>query len=344
MNRFTSPICAGLCALFLLSVTWAGVHVRPASAAKKKFHMKCGIATLNDVQVEWAKRFSDRVVRRSGGRITTKLYPGGQLGNVARLIESVQLGTLECWIAPPAFIVGVDPRFQVLAAPGLFEDFDHAVRTVSEPKFRKTFLSLGERKGMRGVSLIVYAPTTYGTRKPVKKLADFKGLKIRVFASPMQTIPIKMLGAAPAPMPLMEVLPALQRGAIDAVRTAVSIFTTFKYYDIIKDITVTNDGMITSIGMVSQLWYDKLPPDLQRIIMEEGEAVQPELFKWGKAFVAKSFKIWKDHGGRFNYLPDAERKDMLKKFSTVGGRVLKDTPSVKKVYDLLVDAVKKTAQ
>jgi hypothetical protein len=78
--------------------------------------------------------------------------------------------------------------------------------------------------------------------------------------------------------------------------------------------------------------------------MEEGKAVQPELFKWGKAFVAKNFQIWRDNGGRFNYLPDAERKEMLKKFSAVGGQVLKNNPSVKKVYDLLVDATKKTAQ
>ncbi len=340
MKRIGFTVCAAAIAVLFLTV---GLLASPAFAAKK-FNMKCGLATLKDVQVEWGKRFSDRVVKRSGGRITAKVYPGGQLGNVMRLIESVQLGTLECWMAPPAFIVGVDPRFQVLAAPGLFKDYDHAVRTVSDPKFREVFLGLGEAKGMKGVSLVVFAPTVYATRKPVKKFGDFKGMKIRVFASPMQTIPIKMLGAAPAPMPLMEVLPALQRGAIDAVRSGVSIFTTFKYYDIIKDITVTNDGMITSIGMVSKLWYDKLPPDLQKIIMEEGKAVQPELFKWGKDFIDKNFKIWTDNGGKFHMLPAADQKMMMGMFSTVGGSVLKDNPSVRKVYDLLVATAKKNAR
>ena len=91
MNRFISPMCAGLCALLLLSMTWAGVHVRPASAAKKKFHMKCGIATLNDVQVEWAKRFSDRVVRRSGQPVLVVPAAAGQLGHSpVRHLESAR--------------------------------------------------------------------------------------------------------------------------------------------------------------------------------------------------------------------------------------------------------------
>jgi tripartite ATP-independent transporter DctP family solute receptor len=340
MKRTFCCVTAVLAAVFFLSVS---TQVKPASA-QKKFNMKCALSTLNDVQVEWAKRFSERVVKRSGGRITAKVYPGAQLGNVMRLIEGVQLGTVECWMAPPAFLVGVDPRFQVLAAPGLFNDFDHAERALSEPKFRKTFLGLGEKKGMKGVSLVVFGPTTFGTRKPVKKLADFKGKKIRVFASPMQTIPIKMLGASPSPMPLMEVLPALQRGAIDGVRTAVSIFTTFKYYDIIKDITLTNDAWITSIGMVSKIWYDKLPPDLQKIVVEEGSAVQPELFKWGKQFIADAQKTWTDNGGVFNKLPPDQKAKMMKDFSKVGPEVVKNKPGVKKVYDILLEAVKKTAK
>jgi len=311
-----------------------------APAAAQTYTLKIGNATLNDVQHEWQKRWGARVEKRAGGRIKVEIYPASQIGSIPRMIEGLQLGTLEAWIGPPEFIVGHDPRFQVLGAPGIFADMEHAYRVLADSKFRDTVLSLGEAKGMKGVSLIVYGPTTYATRKPVRKLDDFKGLKIRVFASPMQTLAVARLGATAAPMPLDEVFPALQRGAIDGNRTGITISTTFKYYDILKTVTETHEAMIFSIAMVSKLWYDKLPPDLQKVLAEEGEAVQKELFDWTVDFNNKGRQTWREKSGELIKLSPADQAEMIKRLSTVGDEVVASQPRVKEVYDLMVQTAK----
>lgn len=324
--------------LALVAALAAALAATPADA--QTYTMKIGNATINDVQHEWQKRWGARVEKRAGGRIKVEIYPASQIGSIPRMIEGLQLGTLEAWIGPPEFVVGHDTRFQVLAAPGIFADMQHTYRVLADQKFRDSVLALGEAKGFKGVSIIVYGPTSYATRKPIRKLDDFKGMKIRVFASPMQTLALARLGATAAPMPLSEVFPALQRGAIDGNRTGITIFTTFKYFDILKPVTETHDAMVTSIGMVSKPWFDKLPPDLQKILVEEGQAVEKELLDWTVDFNEKGRKLWVEKGGELIKLSPADQAEMMKRLSTVGDEVVAPQPRLKEIYDLMVQTAK----
>ncbi len=90
--------------------------------------MKAGTATINDVQHEYLKRFAERIAKQAPQKLKVEVYPAEQLGNNARMLEGLTLGTVEAVIGPPEFIVGVDPRFQIVGAPGLVKDMQHAVR------------------------------------------------------------------------------------------------------------------------------------------------------------------------------------------------------------------------
>jgi TRAP-type C4-dicarboxylate transport system substrate-binding protein len=297
-------------------------------SASAQYKMKISNATINDVQHEWQKLMKARLEKRSGGRLKVEIYPASQLGNIPTMIKGVQLGTIESYVGPPAFLVGYDERFQVVAAPGLFKDMRHAFRAFTHPKFREKFFSIGEKKGFKGFSMVLYGPHSYATRKPFRTLNDFKGKKIRVFASPMQTMAISRLGGTAAPMPLVEVVPALQRGAIDGVRTGITIFTTFKYYDIVKYVTESHDAIILSVGFV--------------IILEEGKALEKPMLEWTLDFNEKARKIWKDHGGELIKLSAADQAEMMKRHSTVGAEVVKNKPGLKKIYNLLSEVAKET--
>jgi TRAP-type C4-dicarboxylate transport system substrate-binding protein len=141
-------------------------------------------------------------------------------------------------------------------------------------------------------------------------------------------------------MPLSEVFPALQRGAIDGNRTGITIFTTFKYYDILKTVTETHDAMVTSIALVSKLWYDKLPPDLQKVLVEEGQAVEKECLDWTVNFNAQGRQTWIEKGGELIKLTPADQAEMMKRLATVGDEVVRTQPQVKEVYDLMVQTAK----
>src|SRR5580704_6534201 len=113
--------------------------------------MKLSTATLNDTQHEWMKRFVAAVERDSGGRIRGEVYPGSQLGSIPRQIEGAQFGSIQGWIGPPEFLVGVDARYEVPSAPGLFASQQQDVRVLSDPAVRDLILGLGANKGVTGV-------------------------------------------------------------------------------------------------------------------------------------------------------------------------------------------------
>ena len=314
----------------------AAAMVLAAPTYAQTFTMKLGAATVNDGQHEWMKIFKDRMDQKSGGKIKVENYTAGSLGSIPRQIEGVQLGTQEANIVPPAFMVGVDGRYQVLDAPGLFESREQLVATISDPEFRKAFLAIGEAKNIKGLSLFYLAPTEIAIRKEVRKLDDLKGLKIRVFGSPMQTLPFDRLGMAGVPMSLDDALPALQAGALDGVFGSIAIFIPFKYNTIAKYLAATNFSYVVSITFVHKPWFDKLPGDLQKLIESESLVIDGEVNKWGFDLYPKAIKTWTDGGGEHVQFSPADRAEMMKRLAPIGEEAVKDKPPVKQMYDLMV--------
>src|SRR5271165_4596498 len=99
-----------------------------ARADDKIFVMKITTPTLNDAPHQFAKNFAAAVERDSGGRIKSEVYPASQLGAIPRQIEGVQFGAIQAAVIPPEFFVGVDERFEVMAAPGLVSSMEHGER------------------------------------------------------------------------------------------------------------------------------------------------------------------------------------------------------------------------
>src|SRR6185295_15578928 len=107
-------------AAIIMTVVATWILAAPAPA--QQFVMKSGIATRSDIQNEWQNRMKERIEARSGGRLKIEIYVAGQLGSNQVMIDGMQLGTVENFIAPGSFFVGVDPRFQILDVPGVFKD------------------------------------------------------------------------------------------------------------------------------------------------------------------------------------------------------------------------------
>src|SRR5262245_32113848 len=231
-RKRTITAAGAIIAVSPLLALGAGLAAPTAAAAPLTLQRATG--TLNDVQHEWCKRYGARLEKRSNGQIKTQIFPASQLGSIPRMIEGVQFGTIEAWIGPPEFLVGIDPRFQVLSAPYLFDDFDHTHRVINDREFLDRFLAMAENRGLKGVSLIVYGPAGFCRRTAIHTPDDMKGKKFRVLATPIEMAMVSSLGATGIPMTLGEVLAALQQGAIDGSESAITVFTTFKYFDVAK--------------------------------------------------------------------------------------------------------------
>jgi TRAP-type C4-dicarboxylate transport system substrate-binding protein len=315
-----------------------------APAQDKTYVMKITLPTINDAPHEAAKQFAAMVERDSGGRIKAEVYPASQLGSIPRMIEGVQFGAIQLAEIPPEFFVGVDERFEVMAAPGLVDSIEHGQRVAADPAVRKLMFSLGANKGLHGVGLFIAQPSCIISKTGLRHLADFKGKKIRVFASQFQTEAFNRLGATPVAMTLGDVLPALQQGAIDGAIAGIGPFVHLHFSDAAKYVTETNQPAIFLVFEVSQKWYDTLPKDLQEIIDRDGAIVSRSIEATALTMYQQQRKAWLDAGGELISLPTDEQAQMMKMFSSVGDDVSRTKPAVREAYDIVADAARRLRQ
>jgi TRAP-type transport system periplasmic protein len=342
-NRAIFARAVGAVGVSVLAVALA-LTFGAAQAQDKTFVMKVTLPTINDAPHQFAKDFAALVEKDSGGRIKGEVYPASQLGSIPRQIEGTQFGAIQVATTPPEFFVGVDERFEVMAAPGLVESLEHGQRVAADPQVLKLMMKLGADKGLHGAGLMMAQPTCIISKTPIRHLADFKGKKIRIFASQFQSVAFDRLGVTPVAMTLGDVLPALQQGAIDGAVAGIGPFVHLHFSDAAKYITETNTPAIFIILEVSQKWYDTLPKDLQEIVDRDGAAVSKSIEATAVKMYQEQRKAWVDNGGELISLPREEQAAMMASLSSVGEDVSKPKPALHEAYEIVTDAAKRTRQ
>jgi len=312
-----------------------------ASAGAAEVVMKFGTATMNEGQHQFLKFYKEEVEKASGGRIEVQIYPNSQLGPIPREIEGVQLGTIQGYIGPVDFFVGVDPRFGVFSAPMVFRDEANAAATVADPAVQKAMFDLVAPKRMVGIATLGLGASDYGAKKPILRLTDFAGKKLRINGTELERQKMAKLGATGIGMPLSEVVPALDQGTIDGTISGISIFVAFKMNDLLKTLTVTNDTFINSIAVVSKPWLDKLPPDLQKVVLDSGAAVQGKTQQWEFEFSKKLEGDWTALGGSVHKLPADDLAKLKTLLAPVADDVTKGQPAVHDMLQMVRDAAAK---
>ena len=335
MNR--ARVAAALGAFLIAPLAIGG-----AQAQDKTMTIKLATATLNDAQHEWMKLFAAGIEKATNGRLKAELYPASQLGSIPRMIEGTQLGSIQIWVGPPEFLVGIDQRFELLSVPGLFADEHHALRTIADPEFAKAFLALGANKGLIGASLFFTGPTVFDMRAPVRTLADLKGKKVRVLASPFQMEQLARLGATGVPLSLGDVLPALQQGTLDGAMGGLTVFSALQYQDTARYMTESGQSQIFSEALLSKRWFDALPADLQAAVIATSKAAGAAAIPWSLDFLTAQRKAWVEKGGEVLALPPAEEPELMAKMAPIGGDIVKTKPELKPLWDQLVATAKRT--
>lgn len=327
-RAFSVPLIA------LCLVTGLGAKV----SAQAAYTMKLGTATLNDGQHEYLNRLAQEIMTKTNNQIKVGVYPASQLGPIPRQIESTQLGAIQGFIATAEFYEGVDKRFQALGAAGVFKDWSNAEAVLRDPEFKKMLLGFGAQKGLRVGGLFVSGPTSFAMRDARSEFSSLQGKKIRVMSSPVQMEMVKKLGAAPLPVPLSEVLPALQQGSIDGVLSVLSVLTPMRYYEVAPVILDTEFTYGISIFVVSQMWLDQLPPNLRSVVLDSADSIALSMQPWLKDRYESQKNAWISSGGKLVKPDAADRGRAEANLAETSAAVLSNDPQVKGVFDALKSA------
>ena len=333
-----ASLAARLAAVLGVCLVSATATIATAQAQDKSYVMKISLAALNEALHQFSKDYAALIEKESAGRIKTEIYPASQLGSIPRQIEGTQFGAIQCVVTPPEFYSGIDERYEVMAAPGLVDGLVQAQRLTGDPAVRGLMLGLGAEKGLHGVGLFTSQPSSVISRTAIRHLADFKGKKLRVFASQFQSEAFGRLGATPVAMTLGDVLPALQQGAIDGAVAGTVIYAAMHYQDAAKYVTDIGQPVVFGLAAVSKKWYDSLPPDLQQVIDKAGAEASVQVNPETAAINDKADKTWTASGGELIKLPPDEQAEMLKILASVGADVSKNKQAVAAAYKVVTDA------
>lgn len=296
----------GVLAFFLIS-TVSAADVIP---------MKIGLSNKpGSPRVMGAELFGKLIKERTGGKVEVKLFPSSQLGNTRQMIEQLQMGSLECMITPTAFFGGFNRMITVVDLPFIFPDIDVYYKVMTGP-FGEELAAETEKVKIKTLAFWTAGWKQFTSNFEIRSPADFKGHKIRVMPSPPIMAQYQSYGATPVPIAFKELYNALQLGTVDGQENMLYRNEEMKFYEVQKYITISNHALMPEIVIVGKAWWDKLPQDIQRKMIDAFREIAPQEAAWIEDDDKKALKVFAKHGTTVNRLTPAQY-DEFKKLAPV---------------------------
>jgi tripartite ATP-independent transporter DctP family solute receptor len=205
------------------------------------------------------KRMSELLEKASGGKHKIKVFNKAALGSEKETIDQVKIGALDLTRVNVGPMNQICPLTQVPTMPFLFHSVAH-MRKVLDGPIGDEILKSCESAGFVGLAFYDSGARSIYAKKPIKTVADAKGLKIRVQQSDLWVALVSAMGANATPMPYGEVYTGLKTGLIDAAENNIPSFDTAKHVEAVKIYSKTEHSMAPEILVMSKLVFDKLPP------------------------------------------------------------------------------------
>ncbi len=279
------------------------------------------------------RHMSELLDKASGGKHKIKVFNKQALGSEKETIDQVKIGALDFTRVNVGPMNAICPLTQVPTMPFLFSSIAHMRKSLDGPVGDEILKSC-EAVGFIGLAFYDSGARSIYAKKPVRTVADAKGLKIRVQQSDLWVALVSAMGANPTPMPYGEVYTGLKTGLIDAAENNIPSFDTAKHVEAVKVYSKTEHSMAPEILVMSKLIYDKLPKAEQDMIRAAAkESVAFERQKWDEQ-EAKSLANVKAAGAEIIEVDKAS-------FQAVMGPVYEKfmvTPDMKRLVKAIQDS------
>ena len=226
--------------------------------------------------------FAEYARERSNGTLNVEVFTGGVLGSEMEVMAQVQMGTLEMVRLPAPIIANVEPNFNALMLPGvwdgreaMFDALDGEIGTYFADMLRQ-----------HGLYILAWhdagARSLYNSVRPIYTPEDLAGLRIRMQEAPLMIRLMELMGGVPVPMGPAEVYTAIQTGLVDgAENNWPSYVTSFAHYEVARYFTENEHSRVPEAVVISLAVWDSLSANQQEVLRQaaiDGANVQRE--KW----------------------------------------------------------------
>lgn len=222
------------------------------------------IATIAASNSPWdhaMRAFAEEVAKQSQGDLKVHVYTDGQLGDISKILSSMQLGTLDMGyfgLGSVVFLRGARP-LNILYAPYLFKSGEQAERIVNSEEFQKLFDDVAKKSGVRVFAAFgIRSPRALQTvSRPINKPEDVKGLKLRIPSIPILKATFETQGAQVVPLSMTEIYTALGRGMIDGQDNGFDLSVPLRFHEEAKYWAATDHAYeLTGWFISERIWQD----------------------------------------------------------------------------------------
>jgi TRAP-type transport system periplasmic protein len=275
------------------------------------------VNTINHPQGIGAKKFAEVVEAKSGGKIKVRLYPSGTLGGEQQVASAMQGGTVEVSMMAPAQLVGNFKQFLVLDFPFAFANERGADAVLDGPVGKK----LLEPMPARGLAGLAYMEQGYrsisNSRRPIQKMEDIRGLKIRTIQNPLYVDMLKALGANAVPMAFTELYTALETRTVDGQENPYATLEASKFYEVQKFASATRHIYNPQLLLVGKKFWDTLSDEEKQIFEDAAPEARDHQRKVAREMDGKSREFLVKSGMQINDVPAEEIARMREKVQPV---------------------------
>lgn len=254
------------------------------AAGKPEFTIRFGHAnepTEASIFHVVALKFKELVEKYSNGRIKVDIYPSAQLGGEQEMVRNCQLGTQEVTEVSIANLNPYAKSLYFLSLPYMFDSVEQGRAVVSNMLDQINKWAIEEA----GVRILSFQDAGFrvlsNSKKPVKRLSDLQGLKIRIPQNPIWIAAFKSWGVDPVPLDWAETFNALQQKVVDGQENPYNVLVAQKFYEIQKYVTDIDFIYQTSAILISEKFFQQLPNDLKDVLIKAGKETQA--FEWDLA-------------------------------------------------------------
>lgn len=278
--------------------------------------------------VEAVKFLHKTIEERTQGRIKFTMFPASTLGQEKDTIEQTRFGVIDMNRINMAPLNNLVPETNVPGLPFVFRSVAH-MRKVMDGPIGDEILKAFEPHGMVGLAYYDSgARSIYNSKRPVTKLEDMKGLKIRVQQSDMFIDLINALGANATPMPFGEVYSGLQTGVIDGAENNWPSYESTRHFEVAKNYSLTEHSMTPEVLVMSKKTWDKIPAADQEIIRKAAKESVTKMRELWEAREKASEKLVTEKGSQ---ITKVDKKPFIDAMKPVYDKYVKD----QKLKDLL---------
>jgi TRAP-type transport system periplasmic protein len=297
----------------------------PATAQVQDRTIRWGHLNNADHPVSFGvQKFAAVLGAKSGGKLKVREFPASQLGNEMQMQSALRGGTQEMMSASTTSLASV------VRDLGLF-DFPFIVGTVEQAEalasgaFGQAMIDALPEKDLIGLGYwgLGFRNATNNVR-PIAKVEDFAGLKLRVIPNPVYLETFKAFRANPVPMNFGELYTALENKTVDGQENPFSVILSNKFYEVQKYLSATNHTYTQNILLVSKKFWDRLSREEQTMIREALAGTRDYQREQTSIAAGKSLAELKDKGMQFNEIAPAEHARMQDATKSVVGKFSAD--------------------